>query len=91
MLSVGSNALLSNAWLKPYGASINYNKDIIRVSALDDLEIPFTVVKARAAPVNKVVKAIREYIVLAGVTKLMLASWKELPLGKSFTFNSTHL
>ncbi|KAI6783921.1 putative TY3B-TY3B protein [Emericellopsis cladophorae] len=88
--SVGSNALLGNAWLKPYGASIDYNKDVIRIGALNDLEIPITVVKAKAAPVNRVVKATRDYTVPAGAIKLVPASWKELPSGRSFTFNSTH-
>ncbi|SCO14500.1 related to TY3B-TY3B protein [Fusarium fujikuroi] len=86
MPSSSPRALLGNGWMAPYGINIMTTDRRLHCTSLEDFYIPFTISQLSRRVSRRVIVA-RPTTVPAGQTRLVPASWKEVPKGRTFMFN----
>ncbi|VZH91969.1 unnamed protein product [Fusarium fujikuroi] len=86
MPSSSPRALLGNGWMAPYGINVMTTDRRLHCTSLEDFYIPFTISQLSRRVSRRVIVA-RPTTVPAGQTRLVPASWKEVPKGRTFMFN----
>ncbi|SCO06556.1 related to TY3B-TY3B protein [Fusarium fujikuroi] len=86
MPSSSPRALLGNGWMAPYGINVMTTDRRLHCTSLKDFYIPFTISQLSRRVSRRVIVA-RPTTVPAGQTRLVPASWKEVPKGRTFMFN----
>ncbi|KAG5810041.1 hypothetical protein H9Q74_014111 [Fusarium xylarioides] len=86
MPSSSPKALLGNGWMAPYGINVMTTDKRLHCTSLEDFFIPFTISQL-SRKVNRRVTVARPTTVPAGQTRLVPATWKEVPKGRTYMFN----
>ncbi|SCO20179.1 uncharacterized protein FFB20_15886 [Fusarium fujikuroi] len=86
MPSSSPRALLGNGWMAPYGINVMTTDRRLHCISLEDFYILFTISQLSRRVSRRVIVA-RPTTVPAGQTRLIPASWKEVPKGRTFMFN----